>query len=48
MIIHHLVVDDSTDELVMNALKEKSGTQEALLSALKAKIKEVKNGDFKT
>lgn len=48
VIIHHLVVDDSTDELVMNALKEKSGTQEALLSALKAKIKEVKNGDFKT
>ena len=48
VIIHHLVVDDSTDELGMNALKEKSGTQEALLSALKAKIKEVKNGDFKT
>lgn len=48
VIIHHLVVDDSTDELVMNALKEKSGTHEALLSALKAKIKEVKNGDFKT
>lgn len=48
VIIHHLVVDDSTDELVMNVLKEKSGTQEALLSALKAKIKEVKNGDFKT
>nr|DAG64258.1 MAG TPA: Chromatin remodeling complex ATPase [Bacteriophage sp.] len=48
VIIHHLVVDDSTDELVMDALKEKSGTQEALLSALKAKIKEVKNGDFKT
>ncbi len=48
VIIHHLVVDDSTDELVMNTLKEKSGTQEALLSALKAKIKEVKNGDFKT
>lgn len=48
VIIHHLVVDDSTDELVMEALKEKSGTQEALLSALKAKIKEVKNGDFKT
>lgn len=48
VIIHHLVVDDSTDELVMSALKEKSGAQEALLSALKAKIKEVKNGDFKT
>lgn len=44
VIIHHLVVDDSTDELVMDALKEKSGTQEALLSALKAKIKEVKYG----
>lgn len=44
VIIHHLVVDNSTDELVMEALKEKSGTQEALLSALKAKIKEVKYG----
>lgn len=44
VIIHHLVVDNSTDELVMEALKEKSCTQEALLSALKAKIKEVKYG----
>lgn len=47
VIIHHLVVDDSTDELVMDALKEKSGTQEALLLALKAKIKGVKYGDSK-
>lgn len=45
VIIHHLVVDNSTDELVMTALHDKSGTQEALLNALKAKIKEVKNGN---
>lgn len=43
VIIHHLVVNNSTDELVMTALHDKSGTQDALLNALKAKIKEVKN-----
>ncbi|MEE0569821.1 MAG: SNF2-related protein [Lachnospiraceae bacterium] len=43
VIIHHLVVEDSTDELVMSALSEKEGTQNLLLEALKAKIKEVKN-----
>lgn len=47
VIIHHLVVSNSTDELVMSALKDKSGTQDALLLALKAKIKEVKYGDSK-
>ena len=40
--IHHLVVENSTDEIVMNALEDKEGTQNALLEALKAKIKEVK------
>lgn len=43
VIIHHLVVEDSTDELVMSALSEKENTQNLLLEALKAKIKEVKN-----
>lgn len=42
VIIHHLVVRDSVDELVMAALQGKSDTQEALLEALKVKIKEVK------
>lgn len=43
VIIHHLVVSNSTDELVMAALKNKSSTQEALINALKAKIRVVKN-----
>lgn len=42
VIIHHLVVEDSTDELVMTALEDKGNTQNVLLEALKAKIKEIK------
>lgn len=42
VIIHHLVVTDSVDEIVMAALGNKERTQDALLEALKAKIKEVK------
>lgn len=42
VIIHHLIVKDSVDELVMAALQRKDETQESLLEALKAKIKEVK------
>ncbi len=41
--VHHLVVEDSTDEMVMSALRDKEGTQSALLDALKAKIREVKS-----
>lgn len=48
VIIHHLVVEDSTDELVMSALSEKESTQNVLLEALKAKIKEVKKYDSRT
>lgn len=43
VIIHHLVVEDSTDELVMAVLEDKGSTQNLLLEALKAKIKEVKS-----
>ena len=43
VIIHHLVVENGADELVMSALDSKISTQDALLEALKAKIKEVKN-----
>lgn len=42
VIIHHLTVEDSVDELVMSALESKSDTQDALLNALKVKIKSIK------
>lgn len=42
VIIHHLIVRNSVDELVMNALSGKADTQNDLLEALKAKIREVK------
>lgn len=42
VIIHHLVVTDSIDEIVMGALDDKERTQDALLNALKAKIRKIK------
>ena len=42
--VHHIVIDSGMDVDVMNALEEKSSTQESLLNALKAKIKKVKGG----
>ncbi len=42
VMIHHLIVKNSVDELVMNALSGKADTQSSLLEALKAKIKEVR------
>lgn len=42
VIIHHLVVTGGADEMVMNALSDKSCTQDRLLEALKAKIKCIK------
>lgn len=45
VIIHHLVVNDSVDELVIAALDDKERTQDALLDALKAKIRKIKRGE---
>lgn len=42
VIVHHLVVVGGTDEDVMRSLTVKDKTQESLLMALKAKIKEAK------
>lgn len=42
VIIHHLIVKDSADEMVMASLQDKDATQESLLAALKARIKGVK------
>lgn len=42
VIIHHLVTTGCMDEKVMEALQDKGQTQEGLLSALKARIREIK------
>lgn len=42
VIVHHLVVKNSADELVMAALQSKTVVQDGLLEALKTKIREVK------
>ena len=42
VIAHHLVVRDGMDEAVVAALHEKGDTQEALLQALKARIRDAK------
>ncbi len=41
VIVHHLIVKGGMDKDVMDALQDKRGTQDALLDALKAKIREV-------
>jgi len=42
VILHHLVVQGGADEDVMAALEEKSGTQDRLMDALKARIDKAK------
>ena len=44
VIIHHLVVEDGVDEDVIKALEDKSGIQDRLMEALKARIEKVKKG----
>lgn len=44
MIIHHLVAVGCMDERVMEALQDKGQTQEGLLNALKARIREIREG----
>ena len=41
MIIHHLIVQDGMDESVMDAIKNKSNMQNALMNALKARIEKL-------
>ncbi len=47
VIIHHLVVENGVDEDVMQALNDKSTTQDRLLEALKARIEQVKGENVK-
>ena len=44
VIIHRLIVQGSTDEDVVKSLEQKDGAQEALLSALKARIGKAREG----
>ena len=44
VIAHHLAVQDGMDEAVIAALHEKGDTQEALMQALKARIRSARNG----
>ncbi|WP_062306608.1 DEAD/DEAH box helicase [Alicyclobacillus sendaiensis] len=43
VIVHHLVVEDSVDEDVMEALEGKADAQERLIEALKARIERVRS-----
>lgn len=45
VIIHHLVTAGCMDERVMEALQDKGQTQEGLLNALKARIREIREGE---
>jgi len=42
VIIHHLTVEGGVDEDVVNALEDKSSTQDRLMNALKARIEKVR------
>ncbi len=44
VIIHHLAVEGGVDEDVIAALEDKSGTQDRLMNALKARIERVNSG----
>jgi len=45
VIVHRLIVKDGMDEAVIESLGHKDSAQEALLSALKARIERVRNDD---
>ena len=45
VIIHNLVVEGGVDEDVMNALEDKSSTQDKLMNALKARIQKYKENE---
>lgn len=46
VIIHNLVVEGGVDEDVMNALEDKSSTQDKLMNALKARIQKYKGNEM--
>ena len=42
VVVHHLVVKGTMDEQVMQALKDKAAGQNALMAAVRARIKKTK------
>ena len=42
VVVHHLVVKGTMDEQVMRALRDKAADQNALMAAVKAKLRTVK------
>lgn len=44
VIIHHLVLKESEDEMVLNRLQEKEDVQDNLIEYVKAEIRRIKNG----
>jgi hypothetical protein len=42
--VHYLVVQDCVDEDVMDAIRDRSDTHEAVMSALKARVKKINGG----
>ena len=42
VVVHHLVVKGTMDEQVMRALRDKAADQNALMAAVKAKLRAVK------
>ncbi len=48
VIIHRLLVDGSVDHDVVAALEGKADTQEALMESIKARIEQVRKGEFMT
>ena len=47
MFVHHLVVQNGMDTDVMRALELKADTQNSLMDALKARIRQIKQGSEK-
>ncbi len=43
VIIHHLVAEGTVDEMILKAISRKEAGQSALLQAVKARVKEIKN-----
>ena len=39
VIVHHIIAENTIDETVLSALKSKANVQDALLNAVKAKLK---------
>jgi SNF2 family DNA or RNA helicase len=37
--VHHIIAENTIDETVLSALKSKANVQDALLNAVKAKLK---------